>query len=437
MNLQKNRLASLAMMFVMALIIVLPLAAEGAQEVEPVTASDELAPEGELSGTLTIWTFFDQVELMAEQFEARYPNVDVDVRVYPGNEYELRLSTALQTGTNPPDVFDMERSYIARFVNSPFAENLSEWGAEEVVRDYVPYVTELGRDSDGNIRGISDHASPGGFWYYRETALEYLGTDDWQELSGMFSTWDDVIELGLDVVEASDGDVHLMGHYNEVFNIEQYNHEPFIVDGALNIDPGWRKTFETAKRVREEGVDAQLSPWSPGWGAAINEGSVILWALPAWAGFLVDNEGGKAAGNYGVAKAPRGYYDGGTYRTIYSGSDKKELAWEFIKFIASPEWQAWNIENTGNMPGLAPLYDELSDEVTFELTGDQPILNVYEEIVMDITPYRPVVHGKEVMDMFRNDLSWAMDEGEDYEAAVARFRRRVESAFPDLLIEDM
>ncbi|MGV7801900.1 hypothetical protein PJN14_30455, partial [Mycobacterium kansasii] len=65
---------------------------------------------------------------------------------------------------------------------------------------------------DGKIRAVSDHSSPGGFWYLRETAQEYLGTDDPDEISGMVDSWDKIIQLGKQVYEASGGKVHLIAN---------------------------------------------------------------------------------------------------------------------------------------------------------------------------------------------------------------------------------
>ena len=71
-------------------------------------------------------------------------------------------------------------------------ENLSQekYGAEDISKDMIPYVDELSRDKEGDIRGLSWQSTPGGFWYKKALAKEYLGTDDPDELAAMLSDWD-------------------------------------------------------------------------------------------------------------------------------------------------------------------------------------------------------------------------------------------------------
>ncbi|MEW4372888.1 ABC transporter substrate-binding protein [Paenibacillus kandeliae] len=314
--------------------------------------------DGELEGTLVIWTFFNQVEDMAAQFMKEHPKVKVEVQTFPGDDYQTKLLTALQSGQNVPDIFDLERSYIGKFIDSKYLTDLSEMGAEDVVKAYIPYVQAIGRDANNQIRAVSDHSSPGGFWYIRDNARKYLGTDDPQQIGEMTDSWDKIIELGQQVQQKSGGNVHLIANSGDLFDIEAYNTEPWVKDGKLNIDPKWQQYYNIQRQINDNNVDAKLPFMSAGWGNALNDGSVILTTMPAWASFMIDNENGAAKGKYGVAPTPEGYYNGGTYRGIYSQSPNKELAYEFIKYIAGEKWQQHNLETTGNMPGSAAVYEQ-------------------------------------------------------------------------------
>lgn len=397
-------------------------------------SSEETAPE-DLEGELSIWTFFGGVEDMAAAFEEEYPNVTVNVEVFPGDQYQTKLMTAIQSQTDVPDIFDLEANWMGRFINQPFVANLSEMGADDLVTDYVPYVRELGTGEDGSIRAISDHSSPGAFWYHRDLAEEYLGTQDPEEVAEMVGSWDEIIELGQQVVEESNGEVHLLSSNGDVYNVERSQQEMFVQDGQLNIDPAWEDVFNNMKTVREEEVGAKLGYFSGGWGDALNEGGVIMFALPAWAGFMIDNENGEAEGKYGLAPTPSGYYDGGTFRAMYEGSENKELAYEFIKYIASEEWQKRNLEETGNMPGLLPVYEELGDSFTHEFFGDQTILPVYQQQVEDIPAQKATENEADIQSMWYDAASAAIDNGESYDQVLEEFRASVQNAYPDIETE--
>ena len=73
-----------------------------------------------------------------------------------------------------------EISDFGAYIDTDLLENLrqEQYGAEEVLSDMIPYVQELSRDKDGNIKGLTWQSTPGGFWYRRI----------WQE-----STWEQMI----------------------------------------------------------------------------------------------------------------------------------------------------------------------------------------------------------------------------------------------------
>jgi multiple sugar transport system substrate-binding protein len=404
------------------------------EEVPNGEESAQVSPE-ELEGELEIWTFFGQVEDMAAGFEEKYPNVDVNVSVFPGDQYQTKIMTAIQTRTDVPDIFDLERGYMGKFINQNFVTDLSAMGADELVEDYVPYVRALGEGENGEIRAISDHSSPGAFWYHRDQAKEYLGTDDPEEVTEMVSNWESIIELGKQVQEDSNGEVHLFSHFGDVFNVEKSHQERWVQDGQLVIDPNWEEVINHMREVRDGGVDAKLGFFSAGWGDALNEGNVIMFAMPAWAGFMVNNEDGKAEGKYGLAMTPKGYYDGGTYRSIYEGSENKELAYEFIKYIASEEWQERNLEATGNMPGLQTVYEDNKESFTHEFFGDQQVLDVYNDVVMDIPAVRATETDEDISRMFYDTVSAGIENNRSNEEILERFTSEVRNAYPDLQVE--
>ncbi|MFS0613442.1 ABC transporter substrate-binding protein [Lederbergia ruris] len=392
------------------------------------------APE-DYEGELNIWTFFGDVEKMATKFEEKYPNVKVNVSVFPGDQYQTKLMNAINTKTDVPDIFDLERGYMGKFINQPFVADLSAMGADELLKDYVPYVKELGTAEDGTIRAISDHSSPGGFWYHRDLAKEYLGTDDPDEISAMVDSWDKIIDLGKKIKKDSNGKVHLISHFGDAFNTAVSHQEMWVQDGKLTIDPAWEEVFNNMKALRDEGVDAKLGYMSAGWGNALNDGGVILFAMPAWAGFMVDNDGGAAEGKYGLAKTPQGYFEGGTYRAIYEGSEKKDLAYEFVKYIASEEWQQYNLEETGNMPGLQTVYDNNMDSYKSPFFGDQPVLEVYKDLVMDIPAKKATGNEDEISRKFYDAASEAVDNGESYEKALKIFKDSIKNGYPDIEVK--
>lgn len=396
------------------------------------TSAAQATPSPQIEGNVSMWTFFDQVEIAAERFMAANTGVNMTVEVFPGDQYETKMRLALQNDQDAPDLFDTDLGYQGEYINGPFMEDLSAMGAEEVIADYIPYLQAFSKDANGVIRAIIDHSAPGGFWYRRDVAEQYLGTGVYTEVGALVDSWDKVIEIGTEVAAQSKGQVHLLDSYNAVFAVERYNMDPWVVEGRLNIDERWNEALDAMRAIRENNVDAKLDAFSAPWGAAWNNGSVMMFAWPSWASFLIDPE--QTGNTWGVAKAPKPYYGGGRFSSIYTRSDSKELGFEYLKFVASPEWQQYNLETTLNMPALRSVYEQNLD-TTLPLFGDQPVLATYYEIAQAIPERQSDEYGEAIGDMFVSAVSDMIREGQTNEDAFASLREQVRSAYPDLQVD--
>lgn len=129
-------------------------------------------------GEIEVWTNLSQEEMnfYVEEFNKIVPGVKVKVTVMPSKEYRTKLQNAFRTGTNAPDVATFEISDLGVYKETDMLENLSQekYGAEDISKDMIPYVDELSRDKEGDIRGLSWQSTPGGFWYKKALAKEYL-----------------------------------------------------------------------------------------------------------------------------------------------------------------------------------------------------------------------------------------------------------------------
>jgi len=400
----------------------------------PAPSSPAASP-AELKGNLVIWTYFDQVKILADKFMEKNPGVKIDVKVFPGDQYETKLMTALQSGQNAPDIIDLDRGYIGKFLESPYLADLTAMGGEDLVKDHLPYVQAYGRSADGKLRAISDNSSPGGFWYIRDNAKKWLGTDDPDQISAMVDSWDKIIELGKKVVKDSGGKVHLIQSASGLFDIMAYNTESWVKDGKLNIDPKWKDTYATQLKIRQEGVDAKLGFMSSGWGSALNDGSVVLTSMPSWAAFMIDNKDNKAKGKFGVAKTPVGWFVGGRYEGIYAKSPNKDLAFEFLKYVASPEWQLLNLQLTGNMPSNELVFDQNQDTFKGDLWGDQLILKTYADQMKAMPVRQPNKYDEAIQGKWVSVASQGIDNNTPFDTVVATFKKEVKNMFPELQVD--
>ncbi|MCL6442389.1 MAG: ABC transporter substrate-binding protein [Alicyclobacillus sp.] len=420
----------------MAVLALAGCSAQGtAQNQEPVTVNGAAKTQPVVH--LTQWTYYGPAQLAATQFEKLHPNIKITVKVFPGDQYETKLQQALSTGTDVPDIFDLDMGYIGKFINTPYVLDLKPLGGNKLVKDMVPYVAAAGEKSNGDVAAVTDTSSPGGFWYNRAAAKKWLGTDDPVKISQMVSTWPKLIALGEKVNRESKGKVHLLDFSGVVQAVEQYHMQPFIQNNKLVIDPRWTQILDIMRTINAKGVDAKLPTFSSGWGNALNDHSAnpqaILFGVPSWAGFMIDAK--TANGKYGVAKAPKGYYEGGRYAAIYAHSPNQQAAYEFLKFLASSRWQVWNLKNTANMPSLQSVFKQNWNTYRYPWFGNQNVLQMYYKIAMDIPAQKQDPYNNDIISMFGNAASTAIAQNKPDSWVIDQIKQQVRAAYPSVQVQ--
>lgn len=407
-----------------------PFLSSGIEEAFADVPSEITRSSENLRGELTVWTYFDQVKIAAQQFEKKHSGVRVNVQVFPGSDYQTKMGLSLQSDVDAPDLFDLDAGYIGKYINGPFPEDLSSMGAAHLVKDYVPYVAALAKDRHGIIRGVTDTSSPGGYWIRRDVAHKYMGTGDPAAVSKEVDTFGGVIKWGKKVVQESQGSVHFLDSYDDIIMDARHQMQPWALHGAFHIDPRWNHVLDVARTVYNDNLDAKLGAFSPAWGSAWNDGSVIAFGWPAWASFEIDPK--KTGNHWGVAQCPTPYYEGGRYTCIYRRSGKKRLAFEYLKFLASPEWQVFNLRKTQNMPGLKSVYQQLMHKYRPALFGHQPILTPYYRIAMHI-PARPSdFYTEDIQGKFYGVVGDAFKAKQSNAQIWATLKSEVQQLFPNL-----
>jgi multiple sugar transport system substrate-binding protein len=300
-----------------------------------------------------------------------------------------------------------------------------------LVKDYVPYVSALGRDSRGRLRGVTDNSSPAGFLYRRSLAKKYLGIDTPEQLSAQLTQWSDVVTLGREVKKAGGGKVHLIADYAIIVQDARHQMDPWVTDKKFTVDPRWNQILDIARTVYDEGLDAKLEAFSAPWGAAWNNASVVMFGWPSWA--ASSNIDPHATGDdWGLAKGPSPEYEGGRYTFVYKNSPRKKLAYKYLEFLAGAEWQNYNLQQTQNMPGLKSVFEQNRSTYKPALFGGQPILDVYEPIALAIPPRPANPDSESVEALFNTAVSDGMRAGRTNAQIFDSLKAAVRSQLPDV-----
>lgn len=386
----------------------------------------------ELTGTLTYWTYTDNAYQLTNEFAKKYPNVTVDVQVFGGDEYKTKIVTALQDGTNVPDMFDLEEGYVYEFLDSSLIADLSYIGIEELTANYYGYQIASMKDSSGNFKCLTFMSNPVLFWYLRDACEKWLGTSDPAEISAMITCWDDMLQLQKKVWEESNGEVAVFGTIGEMPKVSAFSFDPLVQNGELVITQDWIDLIDEIRNFYESGCDPEYGSWSGEWATAWNSGKLLFRTMPSW-DFFTDwsvNEG-----NVGVAVPFKASFEGQTCLCVYNKSPNKELAGEFLKFIASDEFQIANMENNNQVPASRTAIAAMAETNSDPKFGGQNLIATFGEVLENVESITPDKYTRSVQNLFQKTVTNGIKGGQDNDTILANFKAALADQYPEVVIK--
>ncbi len=261
------------------------------------------------------------------------------------NAYQNKLDEALLaqdsvSDDEKVDIFLVEADYALKYVDTPYAlDVINDVGlTEDDISGMYQYTKDIMTDSQGNLKGLSWQACPGGFIYRRSIAKDVLGTDVPEEVQAKLSTWDMFDSVAK---TAKSKGYYMLSGYDDAFRVFSDNAETPWVDanGKITISDSIENWIEQTKKYTDMGYNNKANLWSAeSWAGAAEDGKVLGYFGPGWfidfclaPAVLDDPEGPKTMGNgsygdWGLIKGPQGFSWGGTWICVAEGSDNLELA---------------------------------------------------------------------------------------------------------------
>lgn len=393
----------------------------------------------DLSGTLEVWGWTTDPQYQIEAFEKAYPNVTVNYTMI-GTDYDTKMQTIVDNRTEGPDVFYADVKTVKNYIESDAWETLTDDPYNIDVSDSEDYTVKIASDSEGNVKALSYQATPGGFWYKRDLAKKYLGTDDPDEISEMLSTTEGMLDVAEKLKEGSNGETHMFASYKDLWQFANYGMRSVAwVDGnKFQMDDYIPEFFDLAKTVRDNDYDAKIDTWSEAWYASCADDSVFGYAEPTWGlQYVIQTGAPDSEGNWGIASMPAAYFNGGSYLGIYQESQNKELAAEYVKFVCTnKDFLTQYANDKGDYTSLKSVNKEIADsgyeeswcagQNTFKFFSDQ-----MDKINTDIvTKYDDTIGN-----LMLNNVDLYLNGQLDKDAAIAQFKDDVASNYRRLDVE--
>ena len=371
----------------------------------PVMAEDSEKPV-----TITYWGWDSSFyKPMMDAYMEEHPNVTFEVTATEWGDMLTKTQQALASGSDLPTIMPLDMTLLGNWKKMGILEDLKSYGLDTSI--YNSKLIDAATDDDGKVIGLFEGISPAGIAYKRDLAKEYLGTDDPDELSAMFTSYDDYVEKGKEVSQNSDGKVYLF-HSGQavsewiyaVSNIEN------VTDGVINMTDKMTEVLGELIKFRDAGAVDSYQNGTAEANATYTDDKHIFYPCPDWAlSYYIEPNDPDGSGNWGLIKAPEGYSHGGTALGITSAAsdEQKAAAYDFITWCVSSEKGATELkEQVGYItPDTTITTEDFCKRSDEEFFGGQNISDLfYRDIASNMSIATPSIYDNDIVSV-RNDVA--------------------------------
>lgn len=313
---------------------------------------------------LTIWLFGSTgLEYLIEKYEELNNHIHVTVINSTFEDVHNNLQTSFASGYGVPDISLIETTFIERFKEFPeHFYNLNELGRDR--RGYFfDWKWKQATNKDGSFAyGFPTDIGPVAVVYQPHLFAEAGFPTDRDELALHLSTWQDFIDVGLQIKEKTGKPMidHIRTLYRTIlFQAPEQYFDQHTDQLIIETNPAVRRAWNIATRVSELGLSRNLQTWTPEWGRGIVDGEFATILSPSWLLKDIKLNAPGAAGRWDITYLPEGSGNwGGSFLTLPKAGKHPQEAYDLIAWLSHPNQQLALFERVNNFPSTPVIYEE-------------------------------------------------------------------------------
>ncbi|MCK1998531.1 extracellular solute-binding protein [Psychrobacillus psychrodurans] len=384
MKLKKLLIASLSILFI---FIVAACSSDNSSD-----DSDEASGDGEKI-TLDFWLFgATGYEELVKEYEKQNENIKIKIKTSETADHHNNLFTALSAGSGAPDIAALELDQLDRFRDAQDRfVNLYDMGADDVKGEYLDWKWEIAENDDGKfLMGLPTDIGPKGL-YYRLDVFEEAGLPTTpEEVSALIATPEDFKEAAIQIKEKTGKPMVASMEMMYRAQLDALEESYFDKEGNLLIEEsgnGVKEAYDLAIEMNELGLVGNYAMWSAEWASGVDNGDFAVELGAAWFKGWMESNAPEATGEFNIATLPTEYSGnwGGSYISIPKETKHAEEAYEFVKWLVSPENQLESFKSNGLFPSAPAVYDMAEfKEASDDYFGGQSTQTVFAESAQKI-----------------------------------------------------
>ena len=361
----------------------------GSGSVSPADVTAALAK----GGSLTVWAWDGTIKDVVTGFEAKYPNVKVNlVNAGTGDKQYTALQNAIAAGNGVPDVAQIEYYALSQFALAKSVADLGGYGASGLQSSFTPGPWNAVTTGGSSVYGLPLDSGPMALFYNKKVFDKYG--------ISVPTTWADYV-ADARKLHTADPKVYMTADTGDAgfttSMIWQAGGKPYTVSGTnvtINLaDPGSTKFATTWQPMITEKLVSPIAPWTDEWFKALGDGTIASLATGAWMpGNLAS---GAAAGNGNWRAAPMPQWDAGASASAENGgsslavpdkSTNKALAYAFVKYASVDEGKDIRIKGGAFPSTTADLTSSAFLNTPFPYFGGQKANEIFAKSAQDVVP---------------------------------------------------
>jgi lactose/L-arabinose transport system substrate-binding protein len=323
-------------------------------EKKPVEGKTTTSADKKLSGNIDVWLFTDNViqdpiKAHMPDFNAKYPDVKVNIIPVNGVDVAAKLMTAISSGKGIPDVVHIGDTYFSIFARQGALHDVTD-RLQPFIDKLVPWKLQLGNFDGKHYTIPYDGAMT--VMYYRRDIFQQAGIKP-EDLK----TWDQYIEAGKKINQSTNGKVKMINipvgttgdkaGLNYIF--EEMSHQLggsiYVKGGKSTVNsPENVRTAEKLRKMIVSGITSNVQPWSPAEFAQWKDGSVATVINASWLKGSIEKGAPETSGKWGIMLPPA-FEEGGNRISSYFSSqiafpkspkaedNNLDAAWAFAEFF--------------------------------------------------------------------------------------------------------
>jgi len=269
--------------------------------------------------TLTFWTWVPNIQSEVNLFEQSHPNIKIKVvNAGQGAPEYTKLRTALKAGSGGPDIVQIEFQYLPTFELTGDLVDLSQYGANNIKDDYVPWTwSQVTQGS--KVYAIPQDSGPMGLLYRKDIFDQYH--------LAVPQTWAQYEQEAIALHKANpqiymtDFPPSDPGWFNGL--LWQAGSRPFKVNGtnvSITInDPAALQVANYWGNLINQKVVQTVPDFTTDWYTGLAKGRYATWVTAAWGPVFLSGVAAQSAGKWRAAPLPQ-WTAGGQATANWGGS---------------------------------------------------------------------------------------------------------------------